>query len=375
MVGESGTEQKIQKPVSREKERRIMEKRKSRIWILTAAAVVALSAAAAAQEEAVGEDYAVCTVNGEEVYDSAFTETHQYYEETFAAAGYDTESQEIEAYLQECVWDAVIDDVLMRQGLEEEGYFDSADGEEAFSEAFEQFQEELKSQIAFDEEEVRAYYDELVEKDKENYSDNISTYEYVKYYTSTDLWYVPEGYRQILQIVLDGDDEELEEKENEIYERAEAGEDFRELVKEYTIDETATEEEVLEQGYYIHQDSVVWSQEMIQAAFSDEMEEPGDLTTFTDDSGVHILYYAGDLESGPAVEYTDDAAEYVLEKMEDEKLQELSDEYLDGLYSQSVILQTADPSYLNSEEAEEETRTEDITEEEPAAESAKEDSE
>ena len=365
----------MQEPVSREKERRIMEKRKSRIWILTAAAVIALAGTAAAQGEAGEEDYAVCTVNGEEVYDSTFTETYQYYEETFAAAGYDTESQEIEAYLQECVWDAVIDDVLMRQGLEEEGYFDSADGEEAFSEAFEQFQEELKSQISFDEEEVRTYYDELVEKDKENYSDNISTYEYVKYYTSTDLWYVPEGYRQILQIVLDGDDEELEEKENEIYERAEAGEDFRELVKEYTIDETATDEEVLEQGYYIHQDSVVWSQEMIQAAFSDEMEEPGDLTTFTDDSGVHILYYAGDLESGPAVEYTDDAAEYVLEKMEDEKLQELSDEYLDGLYSQSVILQTADPSYLNSEEAEAETRTEDITEEEPAAESAKEDSE
>lgn len=328
--------------------------KKRRVGILAiAAAVFVLSGTVQADEETEPEDYVVCTVNGEEVYDSTFAETYQYYEETFAAAGYDTEDQETAEYLRECAWNAAVNDVLMRQGLEEDGYYDASDGEEnGFSQAFAQFQEDLESRISIGEEEVREYYDQLVTQDEETYADDIAAYEYVKYYTNADLWYIPEGYRQILQIVLNADDEAIEDKEKDIFERTEAGEDFRELVKEYTIDETATEDEVLEQGYFIHQDSVVWSEQMIQAAFSEEMKEPGDLTTFTDDSGVHILYYVGDLDCGPSPEYTDSVEEYVLEKMEREKLQELSDEYLDSLYGQAVILRIADPSYLDGKEEE-----------------------
>lgn len=337
-----------------------MNKRRIKILILGAASSFVLSGylagTALAVEEDVAEDYVVCTVNGAELYDSDFTETYRYYEEVFQAAGYDTEGQETASYLEERAWDATVSGELMRQGLEKDGYYDFSEEEEKGfesqderdSQAFSDFQDDLKEQISFDDEEIREYYDELVAADQETYQDNISAYEYTKYYTGTDLWYIPEGYRQVLQIVLDKDDEELDEKMEEIYRRAEEGEAFRELVKEYTIDETATEEKVLEQGYYIHQDSVVWSQEMIGAAFSQEMQEPGDLTSFTDDTGTHILYYAGDLESGPAVEYTDETAEYVLERMEEEKLQELSDEYLDGMYDSAVILQTADPSYGDS---------------------------
>ena len=201
-----------------------MKKRRGGILAI-AAAVVILSGTVLANEETELEDYVVCTVNGEEVYDSAFTETYQYYEETFAAAGYDTEDQETAEYLRECAWNATVNNVLMRQGLEEDGYFDSSDGdEEAFSQAFAQFQEELKNQISVEEDEVRAYYNELVVRDEETYADDIAAYEYTKYYTGTDLWYIPEGYRQIFQIVLDKDDQELEEKETEIYEQMEAGE-------------------------------------------------------------------------------------------------------------------------------------------------------
>lgn len=359
--GEYRQRSKQREPAIRKiKERQRMNKRRIKILILGAASSFVLSGylagTALAGEEDVAEDYVVCTVNGAELYDSDFTKTYRYYEEVFQAAGYDTEGQETASYLEERAWDATVSGELMRQGLEKDGYYDFSEEEEKGfesqderdSQAFSDFQDDLKEQISFDDEEIREYYDELVAADQETYQDNISAYEYTKYYTGTDLWYIPEGYRQVLQIVLDKDDEELDEKTEEIYRRAEEGEAFRELVKEYTIDETATEEKVLEQGYYIHQDSVVWSQEMIEAAFSQEMQEPGDLTSFTDDTGTHILYYAGNLESGPAVEYTDETAEYVLERMEEEKLQELSDEYLDGMYDSAVILQTADPSYGDS---------------------------
>ena len=57
------------------------------------------------------------------------------------------------------------------------------------------------------EEEVQAYYDDLVKKDEEAYKDDIGTYEFYTRYYGQKSYYTPEGFRAVNHILLKVDDE------------------------------------------------------------------------------------------------------------------------------------------------------------------------
>ena len=74
----------------------------------------------------------------------------------------------------------------------------------------------------------------------------------------------------------------------------------------YGADANLTDEAILNTGYPVHKDSVMWAEDFVAAAFSPEMVGPGSVSKpVASGSGVHILYYLADLPAGP-VELTED---------------------------------------------------------------------
>ena len=78
----------------------------------------------------------------------------------------------------------------------------------------ENVQHAVIGEITVSEEELNAYYNELVEKDRASYENNIPMYEYSTQYMGSQSFYVPEGYRGITHILLDVDDELLKNYTN-----------------------------------------------------------------------------------------------------------------------------------------------------------------
>ena len=60
-------------------------------------------------------------------------------------------------------------------------------------------------------EEVQAYYDDLVKDDRETYENDIGTYEFYTQYYGQSSYYTPEGYRGIIHILLPVEEELLNE--------------------------------------------------------------------------------------------------------------------------------------------------------------------
>lgn len=95
------------------------------------------------------------------------------------------------------------------------------------------------------------------------------------------MWYKPDGYRSILQILLpaegDTDEARLESVQatvDAIDERLNAGESFQTLMAEYNTDVAFYDADFLTVGYQVHRDSVVWDEKFVAAAFSERMAQP-----------------------------------------------------------------------------------------------------
>ena len=214
------------------------------------------------------------------------------------------------------------------------------------------------------EEEVRAYFEEGVALDKQEYENDIEKYEMYTTYYGAESWYIPEGYRGVLQILLEVDsallDEYLSKKDaydaavngtveetasepvteadvqaaydaciasrqdtiDEIYARLENGEVFADLIPEYNIDPGMNNADMVAEGYMAHPDSLM-DEPFLAAAFSEKMQKPGDVS---DPSlgmyGIYIVYYLRDVESG-AVELTDELYASLESALKNEKLAEL----------------------------------------------------
>lgn len=201
--------------------------------------------------------------------------------------------------------------------------------------------------------EVEALYAELVEADRLRYADNAAEYEstlqlntfalmygMTEYYT--DVWYIPEGYRNVVHILLPVDAALLdswgdlqatweeqqnlleeggsitgevitaEEVENaalaalatvqaqvdEINSRVAAGESFIDLIPLYTADAEMDEAAEITSGWQVHMDSIFCPVGYRDAAFS--LVNPGDVSApFVSDEGVYIVCYVNDAEGGP----------------------------------------------------------------------------
>ena len=193
--------------------------------------------------------------------------------------------------------------------------------------------------------EVEYRYAQLVEADRLRYAEDAAAYESTLQMNAfaqmtgmteyhQDVWYIPEGYREMVHILLPldaavldswadlqatyeeqqnlleeggtitGEAVTAEEVENarlsmlaatqaqadEIASRLAAGESFSSLIPLYSVDSA--------QGYPVHMDSIFCPAGYRDAAFS--LEQPGDVSApFVSDDGVYIVCYVGDAQGGP----------------------------------------------------------------------------
>lgn len=232
--------------------------------------------------------------------------------------------------------------------------------------------------LSITEEEIRAVYDEWVEEDRAMYANDIFSYELYQNYYGYTVAYMPDGYRGIIHILLKTDDSLLtaltsaqaayEESQNEdqpdgdpallekvnearsaviaskqdviddIYARLQNGESFQSLIAEYGEDLGMTDPVQLEEGYAVHRDSIIWDSVFTDAAFSEKMQQPGDVSDPVVGSyGIHILYYLRDIPGGP-MEMTDEISQTIEEYLNSQKLNACYADTLDAWTAEHEII-------------------------------------
>ena len=212
---------------------------------------------------------------------------------------------------------------------------------------YERLEADMVAGAAVTEEDVQAYYEELIAQDEAQYANDVASYEYMTQYYGETAYYTPAGYRGIIHILLEVDEAllseyqglaaALEEQENaeegietteepvtqeqvdaakaailasvqptidDINTRMQSGESFETLITEYGTDPGMLDPANLTNGYAVHMDSIVWDPAFTNAAFSIEniggWSEPS-LGSY----GIYIAYYLRDIPAGP-VELTED---------------------------------------------------------------------
>ena len=175
--------------------------------------------------------------------------------------------------------------------------------------------------------EAEKVFDENAKTAKEAYEKSPSDYEKGDY----TQYYIPEGSRYIKHILLGFDNDivtqirtlrssdddagadklreesaaALDEKLSEVVGKLDAGEDFDELIKEYSADSSASA--YYPDGYVLIPNGTSFMKEFQNAAFS--IEETGGKTTCVTDYGIHILLYNG------AATVTDDEKQSIIDNI------------------------------------------------------------
>jgi len=288
--------------------------------------------------------------------------------------------------------------------------------------ATDKLETELAGDYAPTEEEINEVFTTVGARYQQQYENDIQTYELYTQYYGYESWYVPEGFRAVLHILLDVDEtlmqaytdaqaalEELQGEEgadeakvneakqaleearaaviasrqetiDDIYARMEKGESFQSLISEYNTDPGMQDEATLAKGYYVHPDSFIWDSAFTAAAFDEKMQKPGDTSNPVVSSfGIHVLYYLGDVPGG--LNMTDEIREEITDYLEDVHL---NSAYSEGYAQWSQLVEiTRDEEMiarLTAEvQAEQEALSqtaapaEDVSTEEPAEEPAEED--
>lgn len=207
-----------------------------------------------------------------------------------AQAAMDTLLQQAERYFASYL-DGAEDDGLSAEKLAEtymtssgytleymENYYRNA----MASQKYEQWLMDGEPEIT--QQDIQAGYEQRVESGKSAYGSDIAAFE-TALASGGEVWYRPDGYRAVLQIMLSasGEDDEsrlasVKEKTDDIYARLDKGESFQSLIAEYGEDTAFDDEEFYRTGYQVHQDSILWEDAFIQAAFGQDMQSPGDYT-------------------------------------------------------------------------------------------------
>ena len=240
-------------------------------------------------------------------------------------------------------------------------------------------------------EEVQAYFDDLVKDDKESYENDVGSYEFYSRYYGQPSYYTPEGYRGVTHILLKVDDEllntwkdlsaRLEEQKSdaqaetvapaetaadaeptaepepteepvteemvkaaeqaildsvrptvdEIKAKLAGGTSFDDLIKEYGQDPGMEDDATRAEGYAVHKDSILWDPAFTEAAMA--LQKIGDVgEPIVGQYGVHILHYLRDIPGG-AVELTDEMKEEfrstMLSEIQNEALNSALDQWME----------------------------------------------
>ena len=315
---------------------------------------------------------------------------------------------------------------LLEMGYDEEHYVSEALLNETEGVIIDRVEDYLMDGKTITDEDVLAYFEELVKADQEMYGNDIATYEFYTQYYGQPSYYVPEGYRSVVHILLKVDDDllntwkdlsaRLEEQQsetetettdetggteaeataepvteemvsaarqaildsvqdtvNEINAKLENGVSFEDLIKEYGTDPGMQDDATRAKGYYIHKDSILWDSAFTDAAM--KLEKIGDISApVVGQNGVHILQYLKDVPGG-SVELTDEMKEeFRLSLLEEKKSEVLNDAVLRWMEESDIVYTEEGESWKVSEEetseesdTEAETAPEESTPEETAA--------
>lgn len=125
---------------------------------------------------------------------------------------------------------------------------------------------------------------------------------------------------------------------DEIETRLANGEEFAAIAPEYNQD---TGEDFTE-GYLVHPESIMWDPVFRDAAFSEEMQKPGDHSKPVLGSyGVHILYYLDDVPGGP-VELTDDLLAELTAQLVQEKQYDAAEAAIAAKVADSLVVRNTE---------------------------------
>ena len=240
--------------------------------------------------------------------------------------------------------------------------------------------------LSVSEEDVRAYYDELVAADKTDFEANPAAYESAVSNGETVL-YVPEGFRAVKHILINLSEENvtrmrkleselasvnlalaqadadiaaltaqktaLEKEADEIFATIEGraqevldklanGEDFIALMEEYGEDPGMEREPYKTEGYLVFADSAQWVTPFRDGAMA--LEKVGDVSQPVRTSyGLHIIRYEYDVVSGPVAyedvqtALTNQLNEEIFNSHFDSLLKQWQDEAEIELYSENLI--------------------------------------
>ena len=195
------------------------------------------------------------------------------------------------------------------------------------------YYKEIVKDVTVSEEEVQQYYQDQLAIQRENYSQYPEEFEFAH----TDgalILYRPAGYRAVRDILIpfENDEDEvkatelmdeisqldpqadaariqeieaelnplfapLEATAKEISDKLQAGESFMSLADQYGKDEMMESEPVRSEGYYINENSYLFSTEFIQGAMI--LDRPGQVSSpLRSPSGLHLVEYLSDVTPG-----------------------------------------------------------------------------
>ena len=371
---------------------------KKTLSVFLALLMVLLSVAAYAEENPT-----VVTVNGDSITQAELDAMMSAMDARMTQYGIDTSSENVQNAIREAAMQELVEDRLLTQDMTAQGCYDMTEEEEAsIADAAKKSQADLQQQMESyfasymdsqedssataaelaetylqdsgytleymenyirntvastkyeqwlmegeadtTQEEIQAAYEERVASSKAAYENDVSAFE-TALANNQEVWYRPDGYRAVLQIMLSaqGDDDaqklaSVKETTDAIYDRLEKGESFESLIAAYGEDSAFDDASFCETGYQVNPQSVLWEDAFVQAAFGDGMENPGYYSqpvVFGDN--VHILYYLKDIPGG-AMELTDALAAALGQELYAQRTEEKMEARLATLKEEAEIV-------------------------------------
>lgn len=371
---------------------------KKTLSVFLALLMVLLSVAAYAEENPT-----VVTVNGDSITQAELNAMMSALDAQMTQYGIDTSSENVQNAIREAAMQELVEDRLLTQDMTAQGCYDMTEEEEAsIADAAKKSQADLQQQMESyfasymdsqedssataaelaetylkdsgytleymenyirntvastkyeqwlmegeadtTQEEIQAAYEERVASSKAAYENDVSAFE-TALANNQEVWYRPDGYRAVLQIMLSaqGDDDaqklaSVKETTDAIYDRLEKGESFESLIAAYGEDSAFDDASFCETGYQVNPQSVLWEDAFVQAAFGDGMKHPGDYSqpvVFGDN--VHILYYLKDIPGG-AMELTDALAAALGQELYAQRTEEKMEARLATLKEEAEIV-------------------------------------